>query len=418
MSSDGRRLLSALIVSQDLKTLGSMQLNVSMFKGTEVAMYEFVYNHVLHYGKLPSPETMMENVDIVGELIAVSEPAEFYLTSVEKRYQHSQLKEVVIKAQELLKNEDSGKAFEILTERIVQMMMQKNRHHLFDFRDAAKIILKELDLKKADSGEYYVKFGWPTLDGITGGLKGGDLIAIVGRPAMGKTFNLLYTAHNAWDKGHVPIFFSMEMVSTIIMQRLATMNVHYPLMYLLKGTISDHVLSNILEKLGENKTKKPFWITDGNLATTVDDIILQCRQLKPDVVYVDGAYLLHHKNQKLGQWERMRENAEMLKQRVATDLNIPVLCSYQFSKESKKKKKKEDKVGLEDIYGSDAIAQLSTVILGLFEEESVKTMKSRKVEILKGRNGETGKFEVNWNFHKMDFSEILVEDTEDLQFVK
>ncbi len=43
--------------------------------------------------------------------------------------------------------------------------------------------------------------------------------------------------------------------------------------------------------------------------------------------------------------------------------------------------------------------------LSSFEDENVETLARRRVDILKGREGATGHFYINWNFNKMDFSE-------------
>jgi replicative DNA helicase len=87
-------------------------------------------------------------------------------------------------------------------------------------------------------------------------------------------------------------------------------------------------------------------------------------------------------------------------------LKIPVLATYQFNRESAKKKKGEQ-ITQDDVYGSDAIAQLSTIMLGLLENTTIEQEKSRTVMILKGRGGETGAFKVNWDFQKMNFDEIV-----------
>ena len=39
------------------------------------------------------------------------------------------------------------------------------------------------------------------------------------------------------------------------------------------------------------------------------------------------------------------------------------------------------------------------------------------MKILKGRNGETGEFLTNWNFDKMDFSEVAPVNVGKMQFV-
>jgi hypothetical protein len=87
---------------------------------------------------------------------------------------------------------------------------------------------------------------------------------------------------------------------------------------------------------------------------------------------------------------------EDIKQHLAEGLNIPVVQSFQFNREASKKNMGE--VGLENIAGSDAIGQLSSVVLGLFEDEGIETALQRKIRVLKGRNGEQGEFSINWRF--------------------
>jgi hypothetical protein len=60
---------------------------------------------------------------------------------------------------------------------------------------------------------------------------------------------------------------------------------------------------------------------------------------------------------------------------------------------------------------------VSSIVLGLYEEESVETVQSRVIEILKGRKGEVGRFRTRWDFHKMDFSEVLADPFEKLTFM-
>lgn len=233
------------------------------------------------------------------------------------------------------------------------------------------------------------------------------------------TFMELYIANNDWEKGGVPLFLSMEMMLSILGKRLAAMSSHKPLTHLLKGMLTTKAFNHLVKTLELNKEKKhPFWLCDGNMASTVDDVIMLCRQLKPTSCFIDGAYLLRHSNPRISRFDRITENAEMIKQRIATDLGIPCVCSYQFSREVAKKaknKKTQEKAGLEDIYGSDAIGQLSTISLGLFEDETVETQVRRKVDIMKGRNGETGDFLIHWDFLGMNFSEVK-KDTSELQF--
>jgi replicative DNA helicase len=243
----------------------------------------------------------------------------------------------------------------------------------------------------------------------------------------GKTFLALHSALCAWNVGRVPLLVSMEMMRTIIIQRLAALKTKKKLTHILKAEMSTNAYNDMLLQLHNLKqTEQPLWIADGSMTSTVSDVLMLCRQFKPSCVYVDGAYLLGHEDKRMGKWDKQAENARALKQRIATDLEIPVVASYQLSKESAKAKAKaktkggkvEHKDDMADVYGSDEMAQLSTVMLGLFDDEdAVESKIRRKVKILKGRNGESGEFTINWDMSsKMDLTEVPAENIEDIQF--
>lgn len=430
MSTVGFKLLSSAIGSGSVSEFVGLGLGDHLFRGSEIELFNFVKNHVMSYGVLPGIETVLEKVGN-HSLVDAPEPAEYYLVEAEKRYLQTAIKKMMTDAQELLVKQDPDKAFDTILNVMFDLHLQKHRNHIMDFRDAADVIKAEYLKQKQMDEQYTMKFGWPTLDNMVGGLRGGDLCSIIGRPASGKTFLGLSVACNTWELGGTPLFLSMEMSNTLITQRLASMKSHKSLTQLLKGMLSTPAYKELLVSLHALKKKeRPFWVVDGNLAASVDDLMAMARQLKPSSIFVDGAYLLSVEDRRMSRFDRITENAERLKKRAASELDLPVIASYQFSREAEKKKKSTSKhkegVGLEDIYGSDAIGQLSSVVLGLSEEENIETLVRRRVDVLKGRNGETGAFLINWDFLKMDFSEIpskkdaegkLKEDISDLQFL-
>lgn len=85
--------------------------------------------------------------------------------------------------------------------------------------------------------------------------------------------------------------------------------------------------------------------------------------------------------------------------------NIPVVVTTQFNRQAGKKGKDGS---LENIAFTDAISTHSSLVLSLTEAKgsSAEIKKKRKISFLKGREGEAGDFEINFNFSPIDFSEI------------
>ena len=212
------------------------------------------------------------------------------------------------------------------------------------------------------------------------------------------------------------LFVSMEMKPLLIMQRLAGVITGTSIKQITKAQIPTvqgkrkpwAEFKSKIENLGTyddngvEKKRPPFWVLDGQLTATVADLHGLIMHLKPGVVFVDGAYLLGHPDARLARYVRVAENCDALK-RVAGE-GAPIIASYQFNRDAKKLKPNEAP-GLEHIADSDAVAKNSSLVLGLFEDMSPEILIKRRVEVLKGRQGEQGGFYVRWDFAGMDFSE-------------
>ena len=276
--------------------------------------------------------------------------------------------------------------------------------------DEYKALTKMLDVDTPG-----IATGYPSLDKM-GRLREGDVMAIVGRPQQGKTYQLLRMAHHAWHTQRKrAMFLSMEMKPLPLIQRITAMHEKMAVTLLRRAEYpkkKHKQLMQSLQKLEESHDR--FWIIDGNLAADVSEVHALVHQTQPDVLYVDGGYLLQAREKRIPRYERVSQTLEFLKQEISTALGVPVIVSYQFNK-----KGKDDKE-LENIGGSDTIGQISSIVIALYEKEEneAEFATRKKVDIIKGRNGEQGEFMINWTFDKppfMDFSEIIEDEGHDAQ---
>ena len=227
------------------------------------------------------------------------------------------------------------------------------------------------------------------------------------------TWKVLYSAIHNWRAGRNTLIVSMEMSPLPIAQRIGSMYAHTNIQQLKTGAYSTQTYQKFIQGLQQLSSEKAkLYVVDGNLAASVEDVFTLAHQLKCKIVYIDGAYLMRHKNVKLDRYTRAAENVELMK-RYCTDLESTCFSSWQFNREAVKGKKKGESGTLEDIGYTDAIGQVSSIVLGLFQEEGVETMKQRLVRVLKGRNGEVGQFSILWDFTNMVFDQVPEPKKED-----
>lgn len=411
--------LIASIVQHEVNPLQFQRLGLSkdLFSGEEEkGLFLELESHISKYGVVPTEDTAIEmGIDLSLDL----EPPSYYLSKVESRALHQKVKKALLSSQESLKSREPEEALTILTDLVYSQIQHKYKNTLVNFTKEGHDLIKSDYVTRMLMGDMYgVRFGYDYLDSMTLGLTEGDLAAIIGRPAQGKTYQMLHMAHYNWfHQKKVPMFVSMEMKPLPLAQRLTAMHTHKPISHLKKSELSTSSYKGMLNVLSKiSGTERDFWIVDGNLTARVQDIEVLAHQLKPDVILVDGAYLLKASKNFSSNWERIADTCEAMKQRIASDLGIPTIASYQFNRAAVDSKSKG---GLEHIAGADVIPQIASIVLGNYQEEGVETLKERLIKILKGRNGETGEFRIRWFFDEMsdknkfmDFSEITKEEQE------
>ena len=432
MAQDGSKLLLGLIDAGEkgFAEFMEFQLDAAIFKGDEADLFHFIRKHAMGYGSLPKRKTVKkfanENAMTIPTKEAIDESPKYYLDQIETRNLKLGLKGAMMDA-EKLRLSQPGLSLDNLTSDIIRLNQRASRKQLLNFAEGGSKLVHEEYIKTQLNADTGLKFGWATFDKMSGGLGGGDVVSIVGRPGMGKTYMELHAMLHAWGQGLTTLFVSMEMKVTPIAQRLAAMYTNTSIAELKSAQIATKKYAGMRSILGGMSGQHGMWVADGALSAKVADVQMLCAQLQPDVLFIDGAYLLRCENPRLARHDRINTNVEDIKMMLAEQLNIPVVQSFQFNREMTKKG--VDEVGLENIAGSDAIGQLSSVVLGLFEEDSIETAVQRKIRVLKGRNGEQGEFNINWRFgglgkwidngelapdtdtsNVMNFNEILAEE--------
>lgn len=399
-----------------------------LFLASEADAWEFVREFVKSYQALPTVETLEAHTGT--SLVPHSEPAGYYFDLMKARHTERKLKSLMKEVQQKLAPEayDPDAALGVVIETAMSLVTAANAKQLADFRHSFETLKNDYVAKNQEAESGGLMLGWPSVDKETGGLIRGDVLSMVGRPAAGKTFQMLFGAMHGWlengrqflatgvkpDQSQSRLFVSMEMSLLPIQQRMGAMATNLAVGKIKKGALGTKLFNAYKEGLSVLEGfPDPFWIVDGNLTATVDDIFMLARQLKPDAIFIDGAYLLQHPTER-DRFRRVAENADLIKKQLAPI--APVACSWQFAKTASKKKKGEKVTG-DDVGYSDAIFQVSSLMLGLLQDDSVETINQRKIEILKGRNGETGSFMTKWDFDKMDFREIVEAKVDELQFL-
>ncbi len=180
-----------------------------------------------------------------------------------------------------------------------------------------------------------LKTGFTDLDKKTAGFQKGDLIVIGARPAMGKTTlaqNLAYNIADINRKG--VLFFSMEMASNEIVDRMISDVAGVDNWKMRTGNLSDDEFAKIGDALGE-MDEIPIYIDDTSSMTIVE-LRNKARRAMHDhdigVIIVDYLQLISGSDRYAG--NKVQEVTEVSRglKILARELKIPVVALAQLSR--------------------------------------------------------------------------------------
>ena len=253
-----------------------------------------------------------------------------------------------------------------------------------------------------------VPTGFQKIDEATAGLQGGQLITIIAPPKTGKSQIALKMAVNVHQSGKVPMFQSFEMSNHEQSQRHDAMRAHISSARLRRGKLNSAEEQRYTDLLDSMKDEHPFHLVDAVNGLTIDSLVAKGEQLNPDIMFVDGVYLMLDQVTGESNTPQALTNITRGLKRVAQRLDIPIVITTQ----TLLWKMRGGKVTADSIGYSSSFFQDSDVILGLEpidDDEEIRLLK-----IVQSRNCPPSETTITWNWDTGCFHDEI--EDEDCKF--
>jgi replicative DNA helicase len=415
----GADFFATVMATGDVATYLKIRPDSRLFLETERPTFDAFNAHVVKYGALPSLNAMQGYTAGTADIATAphADGAAYLYDQIVDRYIKRTSTAIILEARSKMAEPESGSVrdgFSWLTQQLSKVSLVESGQDIIDLRtysDPFWAGQKKKFIAKYEGGAG-LQFGWPTMDLGSIGLEAGDVVSYVGRPGMGKTWMLLYSALHAWRvQGKRVAFVTLEMDPRLIIDRIVAMESKVAPGNIMNANLDSKRLELVKQVVSVDwkNADTPFYVIDGARLGTVHDYAALFKYVGIDALFIDGAYMIENDDKYLGIYQKVGENMKLIKNRLAVDLGIPVIGTYQFNRDASKAKKSAN-VGIEDIGYSDAIGQYSSVVIGLFEDDNVESMVGRTMSVLKHRHGSPTTFRVKWDLLRMDFSELSLAD--------
>lgn len=416
MSFDVERgLISKILELKDLSGLDDNNITIDFFTGNNKNAMQFITKTFKSTGQVPTirafkrefPKYKLDTyTNDEGEtVIGTEENLKYWCCEVRKKVKHNSIVNSIEEAATLLQDFNTDEAYSHIKKTISFIETEVVETTDVDItKDTDK--RKEAYLKRKENrGIRGITTGLRRFDAVTKGIEEKTLTTVIANTGVGKTWlEILFGARFQLSSYSV-LQAVTEMSEEIMRDRYEAMlfSLCYgkPFRYndFKSGQLDPETEKLFFQFLDEDLPRlEPLNIVT---ATGVMKLSSDIEKYNPDVVLIDSAYLMQDDQGAKDDWLRVAHITRDLKVLAKTS-GKPIIINTQADKNTSKKTGPE----LDSIMYTQAVGQDSDTVLALFRDEMMINDKEMGLKLLKQREGELAKFQLNWNFDIMDFSEI------------
>lgn len=410
MPDFGRELVSKIIHEDDLVSATNAGIRPTWFDDEEHrAVFTWIIEYAGRYGETPTVKALKAQFPTY-RLLNVDEPYEYYIDHFRNQRKRSLLMDVVVDISDALNDGDPLRGERSLSQGLTKLGLEIGTLNDVNLVDT-------IDQRYFDYEDSYnnpvelvgVPTGSPTLDIASGGFQPEQFIVIGGQQKQGKSFILMNSAIAAQDAGYNVLFFSFEMSQYEQQARYDAIVSNINATSILHRRLDEDDLRAIKRGLRLRRNMADFIISaDISAMTTVSSIAGKIEQHQPDIVFIDGAYLLDNEigaePQSVQAFTAISRSIKRLAQRIKK----PVVVTTQ----ALPGKMSKGVVTMHSLGWTSAWAQDADIILGVERDEAVNNWI--RFRLVAGRNVSPREITLQVDWETSTFEEIdIAEEADD-----
>lgn len=403
MAADNEvRLISRAIRTRDIQPVLEAGLKDDWFFVDENRdVWRFIRQHWDKYGEVPTAVTVKDNFPTY-RLLAVDDSIEYLLDQLIEYRKRQQTIAVVQDAANAVASGDHQLAIEAMGRAVSSFYEEDTRQsNDVELTDNATARFDEyVNIKTRPNGLLGIATGFKTIDQATAGLQPGQLVTIIAPPKTGKSVLALQMAVNIHEDGFIPMFQSFEMTNLEQQHRHDSMRAHISHARLVRGALNSQEEQRYKAMLARMETMHKFYLTDSVSAMTVSGLSAKIDRIKPNVVFIDGVYLMIDEVTGESNTPQSLTNLTRNLKRLAQKKEIPIVISTQVLLWKMKKRQ----VSADSIGYSSSFYQDSDVILGL-QRQDEEDDSSRELRIVASRNCGPAATDLLWDWEEGRYEE-------------
>lgn len=403
--SEGLRFLGCLCDTGSRPALA--EAGDELFTEVERPAVDFIRSHVTRYGEFPSRQTVASETRL--RLPQPVEPVQFYDDALRARHTFNQVRDRLATFNDAFRQRNLESMSSVIADMNAAVRTgHRQARSVLNFSEAGELVMRRLRETQFMGGLTGALTGGAQYDAITGGYQKSDIITLVARMGIGKTWRLLQQALYSYRHDEQSVLLvTTEMGVEPIARRLGSLELGINPLMLKRNTIGTYTQRRLQTMYREVAGADRLRIFSVGMDSKVSAVAALCHEYRPSIVYIDGVYLMQPSTgaRNASRTERISYVFDELKA-LNLEMDCPFVVSTQFNRAAGKNGKEGS---LETIGYSDAIGTHSSVIVALRPGPTDDPRKSRTADFLKGREGEAGVVHTHFQFAPLNMEEMAVD---------
>ncbi len=412
MASAEHLLISKVIQSNDIVQVLEAGVKPQHFSAYWENVWQWLIKYWRDHNAIPSIRAFAQEFADIKLVDAEREQFSNLIDEMFLSYRHQTLLASLATAVPMLNVNKTDEALHILVEGVQTASADISRLRDVDLIQTWESRIERYELmRNTPNAIRGIPTGFNGLDRITSGLRPQQLVTFVGEAKKGKSLITLIMANAIHTHGKVPLYISFEMSIEEQSARLDAIVAKISHTRIIRGDLSVSEIEKIRKAISIRKNMHPFLMSeDISSLTTVSALAAKVQQHKPDVLIVDGVYLMDDENgEPKGSPQALTNITRSLK-RISQKFDIPVVGTTQVLG-WKLGNRKSRQITADSIGYTSSFAQDSDLVVGVESDPDIEDQAILRVVL--ARTAPKGEVRIKWDWENMDFSEVTDDEDDD-----